>query len=71
MGARNPSYQEPVYWDRAALREETTRVFDICHGCRRCAQLCPSFGSLFMAPPKKEGEGERLPPSVVRVARVT
>ena len=47
MGARNPSHQEPVYWDRAALREETTRVLDICHGCRRCAQLCPSFTGLF------------------------
>lgn len=45
--ARNPSYDQPVYWDRAALREETTRILDICHGCRRCVHLCPSFTNVF------------------------
>lgn len=45
--ARNPSHREQVYWDRAALREETTRVLDICHGCRRCVHLCPSFTNVF------------------------
>lgn len=47
MGTQNPSPQEPVFWDRAALREETTRVLDICHGCRRCVHLCPSFTNVF------------------------
>ena len=23
------------------------RVFDICHGCRRCVSLCRSFPTLF------------------------
>jgi glycerol-3-phosphate dehydrogenase subunit C len=23
------------------------RVFDICHGCRRCVSLCQSFPTLF------------------------
>jgi Fe-S oxidoreductase len=45
--ARNPSPDQPVYWDRAALREETTRILDICHGCRRCVHLCPSFTNVF------------------------
>lgn len=47
MEARNPSADQPVFWDRAALREETTRILDICHGCRRCVHLCPSFTNVF------------------------
>lgn len=45
--ARNPAPEQSVYWDRAALREETTRILDICHGCRRCVHLCPSFTNVF------------------------
>jgi len=35
------------FWDEAALEKEFRRVFDICHGCRRCYSLCPSFSDLF------------------------
>ncbi|MBI4425923.1 MAG: anaerobic glycerol-3-phosphate dehydrogenase subunit C [Elusimicrobia bacterium] len=35
------------YWQPADLRGELDRVFEICHGCRRCFNLCPSFGTLF------------------------
>src|SRR4051812_44051468 len=35
------------YWDRAALDPEVERVFEICHGCRLCFNLCPSFPELF------------------------
>lgn len=38
---------EPKYWDRAKLNVEIERVFDICHGCRLCFNLCPSFPDLF------------------------
>jgi Fe-S oxidoreductase len=31
----------------AALMKEMERVFDICHGCRRCVSLCQSFPTLF------------------------
>ena len=34
---------EVKYWDRAGLDKEVERVFDICHGCRLCFNLCPSF----------------------------
>lgn len=44
---RNPHHSQPVYWEPGALRQEMDRVFDICQGCRRCFNLCPSFGSLF------------------------
>jgi Fe-S oxidoreductase len=35
------------YWDKASLEQELERVYDICHGCRRCVSLCDSFPTLF------------------------
>ncbi|MCC6143031.1 MAG: Fe-S oxidoreductase [Candidatus Hydrogenedentes bacterium] len=35
------------FWDRGDLETELERVFDICHGCRRCVNLCESFPTLF------------------------
>ncbi len=40
-------WQEPSFWDPDALNEELERVYDICHGCRRCVSLCDSFPTLF------------------------
>jgi glycerol-3-phosphate dehydrogenase subunit C len=40
-------WQEPQYYDAAALEKEQERVFDICHGCRRCFNLCNAFPTLF------------------------
>ena len=40
-------WQEPQYYDQAALEKEQERVFDICHGCRRCFNLCNAFPTLF------------------------
>jgi glycerol-3-phosphate dehydrogenase subunit C len=37
------------FYDEAALSAELERVFDICHGCRRCFNLCHSFPTLFDA----------------------
>ncbi len=39
--------KHPVYFDEADVRAELTRVFDVCHGCRRCVELCSSFPTLF------------------------
>ena len=36
-----------AYLDEADVRDEMTRVFDVCDGCRRCVTLCSSFPSLF------------------------
>ncbi len=45
---RHPLGQEsPAFWDEAALDVELHRVFDICHGCRRCFSLCNAFPVLF------------------------
>jgi len=40
-------WQSPAFWDPAALAQELERVFDICHGCRRCFSLCNAFPVLF------------------------
>jgi Fe-S oxidoreductase len=38
---------DPRYWDAELLKEETERVFEVCHGCRMCFKYCDSFPSLF------------------------
>ena len=40
-------WQEADFLDRESLYAELERVFDICHGCRRCVSLCDSFPTLF------------------------
>lgn len=45
---RHPlDWQNPEFFDETALFHEMERVFDICHGCRRCVSLCQSFPVLF------------------------
>jgi Fe-S oxidoreductase len=39
--------KHPKYLDEADVRDELTRVFDVCQGCRQCVSLCPSFPTLF------------------------
>ncbi len=51
------------FFDAPAVEKELRRVADICHTCRRCYNLCPSFDVLFRAldRPEVDGEVERLP----------
>jgi glycerol-3-phosphate dehydrogenase subunit C len=42
-------WRDEAYYDEPALEQELRRVFDICHGCRRCFNLCDSFPILFDA----------------------
>ena len=45
---RHPiEFNNPDFLDQKKLDEEMRRVFDICHGCRRCFNLCDSFPKLF------------------------
>ena len=45
---RHPiDFKHPDFLDPKKLDEEMRRVFDICHGCRRCFNLCDSFPKLF------------------------
>jgi len=40
-------WRAPEFYDEAKLAAEMERVFDICHGCRRCVSLCTAFPRLF------------------------
>jgi len=47
---RHPiDWRNPAFYDEASLEKELERVFDICHGCRRCFSLCNAFPTLFDA----------------------
>ena len=54
----NPN--DPKYWDPQALAGELERVFEICHGCRLCFNLCPSFPALFNAVDSHDGDVRQL-----------
>ncbi|MCE7506813.1 Fe-S oxidoreductase [Polynucleobacter sp. IMCC30063] len=45
---RHPlDWQNPEFYDQTKIDAELERVFDVCHGCRRCVNLCGSFPTLF------------------------
>ncbi len=45
---RHPlDWKNPQFWDQAKAEKELERIFDICHGCRRCVSLCTAFPTLF------------------------
>ena len=40
-------WRDEEFTDETKLFDELERVFDLCHGCRRCFNLCDSFPRLF------------------------
>jgi len=58
---RHPlKWQDAEFTDEAKVMDELERVFDLCHGCRRCFNLCDSFPRLFDmidASPSEELDG--------------
>ncbi len=45
---RHPlDWKNAEFYDESSALKEMERVFDICHGCRRCVSLCQSFPTLF------------------------
>jgi Fe-S oxidoreductase len=45
---RHPiAWRDDAFYDKGKCLEEMERVFDICHGCRRCVSLCHAFPTLF------------------------
>jgi Fe-S oxidoreductase len=45
---RHPiDWKNPEFYNEQSLMSELERVFDLCHGCRRCVSLCQSFPTLF------------------------
>ena len=59
---RHPvNFNHPDFLDPKKLDDEMRRVFDICHGCRRCFNLCDSFPKLFdMIDESKDEDVESL-----------
>ena len=45
---RHPiDWKNPEFHNEDAALQEMERIFDICHGCRRCVSLCGAFPLLF------------------------
>ena len=45
---RHPiNFEDPDFLNPKLLDDEMRRVFEVCHGCRRCFNLCDSFPKLF------------------------
>jgi len=45
---RHPlNWEDAEFYDEQPLMEELERIYDICHGCRRCVSLCDAFPTLF------------------------
>lgn len=63
---RHPiDWQNPDYYDKTACEHEMERIFDICHGCRRCFSLCNAFPMLFdKIDESKTGELDSVPKTV-------
>ena len=56
--------KDPVYFDEADVRDELTRVYDLCHGCRLCFKFCTSFPTLFeMIDKHDDQDAGRLTPA--------
>jgi len=56
--------QHPLYLDEADVRDELTRVYDLCHGCRLCFKFCTSFPTLFeMIDQHEDQDAGRLTPA--------
>ena len=54
---------DPAYLNEKDLRVELERVFDLCHGCRLCFNLCPSFPTLFATIDARDGDVSAMTPA--------
>ena len=56
--------KHPLYLDEADVRNELTRVYDLCHGCRLCFKFCTSVPTLFeMIDQHDDQDAGRLTPA--------
>ncbi|HWE54708.1 MAG TPA: heterodisulfide reductase-related iron-sulfur binding cluster [Acidimicrobiales bacterium] len=55
--------EHPAYYDEKDLRQELERVYDLCHGCRLCVSLCPSFPTLFNIIDAHDGDVPAMTPA--------
>jgi Fe-S oxidoreductase len=53
----------PQFLDEADVRNEMARVFDVCHGCRRCVDLCGAFPTLFELMERRDADAGLMTPA--------
>jgi glycerol-3-phosphate dehydrogenase subunit C len=55
-------FHSEQFWSASAIEKEERRVYDLCNGCRRCFNLCPSFTELFnrLDEERVDGDAEKL-----------
>ncbi len=65
---RHPlDWRSEAFYDPAAIEAEMERVFDVCHTCRRCFNLCDSFPILFdLVDEGPTGEVDGVPKSAYK-----
>jgi Fe-S oxidoreductase len=58
----NFNFKSNDFWSENKIDKELRRVIDICNGCRRCYNLCPSFSIMFtqLDDEKVDGDSEKL-----------
>ncbi|MBL8041989.1 MAG: hypothetical protein JNL86_03635 [Nitrospira sp.] len=49
--------------DPSTLEKETLRIYDVCDGCRRCFNLCPSFNTLLDRIDEYDSDVAKLTPA--------
>jgi glycerol-3-phosphate dehydrogenase subunit C len=60
-------WADPDFSDRAKTEAEMHRIFDICHTCRRCFNLCDAFPRLFdLIDNSESGELDTVAPADYR-----
>ena len=61
------AWEDPDFADREKTEAEMHRVFDICHTCRRCFNLCDAFPRLFdLIDNSESGELDTVAPADYR-----
>eukprot|EP00761_Pharyngomonas_kirbyi_P008641 gb/GECH01008653.1/.p1 GENE.gb/GECH01008653.1/~~gb/GECH01008653.1/.p1 ORF type:complete len:578 (+),score=130.05 gb/GECH01008653.1/:1-1734(+) len=64
------AWRDPKFYDQKDLDTEMRRVFEVCHGCRLCFNMCNSFPTLFdLVDKSPTGEVDSVPsPEFKKVA---
>jgi glycerol-3-phosphate dehydrogenase subunit C len=61
------AWEDPDFSDRTKTEAEMHRIFDICHTCRRCFNLCDAFPRLFdLIDNSESGELDTVAPAAYR-----